>query len=208
MVNGGTEGAAGDTFVINGNASSEAFRIYTPRLECLAANAGAALNAATEIVVTRNGTDRTPRHRRTERDRRNPHQRRRPFGCYWRSGSWRYLRGHRRLLRHQPASQHHHDRWRRRRRHGRHLVARVGPPHRLQVQRRQRHHHRDLAAPGCDRTARWRDAADYTTTTDANGVSTMTNGTHSVTFTAPTACRRSATMTRRMKTTTTPARRR
>ncbi|HEY5796726.1 MAG TPA: calcium-binding protein, partial [Bosea sp. (in: a-proteobacteria)] len=28
-------------------------------------------------------------------------------------------------------------------------------------------------------------AADYTTTTDANGVSTMTNGTHSVTFTAP-----------------------
>jgi len=28
-------------------------------------------------------------------------------------------------------------------------------------------------------------AADYTTTTDENGVSTMTNGTHSITFTAP-----------------------
>ena len=56
LVNGGTEGTAGDTFVINGNASSEAYRIYT-RGEFLAANAGAALNAATEIVVTRNGTD-------------------------------------------------------------------------------------------------------------------------------------------------------
>jgi hypothetical protein len=29
MVNGGTEGAAGDTFVINGNASAETYRIYT-----------------------------------------------------------------------------------------------------------------------------------------------------------------------------------
>ena len=56
LVNGGAEGTAGDTFVINGNASSEAYRIYS-RVEFLAANAGAALNAATEIVVTRNGTD-------------------------------------------------------------------------------------------------------------------------------------------------------
>ena len=31
VVNGGTEGAAGDTFVINGNAAGEVFRIYTRR---------------------------------------------------------------------------------------------------------------------------------------------------------------------------------
>ncbi|ODT08495.1 MAG: hypothetical protein ABS58_02165 [Mesorhizobium sp. SCN 65-20] len=58
VVNGGTEGAAGDTFVVNGNASSETFRIYS-RAAFLAANPAAALAAATEIVVTRNGTNAT-----------------------------------------------------------------------------------------------------------------------------------------------------
>ncbi len=50
VVNGGTEGTAGDTFVINGNASGEFFRIYT---KAAAATAGIASAAATEIVVTR-----------------------------------------------------------------------------------------------------------------------------------------------------------
>ncbi len=50
VVNGGTEGAAGDTFVINGNASAETFRIYTRQA---AIAAGIAAAAATEIVITR-----------------------------------------------------------------------------------------------------------------------------------------------------------
>ncbi len=58
IVNGGTEGAAGDTFVINGNAAAEAYTIYT-RAAWLAitGNVAANLNAATEIVVTRNGSN-------------------------------------------------------------------------------------------------------------------------------------------------------
>ena len=44
----------------------------------------------------------------------------------------------------------------------------------------------NAASPGRDRTARRaRRPRDFTTTTDASGVSTMTNGTHSITFTAP-----------------------
>jgi len=58
IVNGGTEGAAGDTFVINGNASAEAYTIYTRAAWlAIAGNVAASLNAATEIVVTRNGSD-------------------------------------------------------------------------------------------------------------------------------------------------------
>lgn len=56
VVDGGTEGGAGDTFSIVGNASTETYRIYT-RAEFAALNPAAALLAATEIVVTRNGTD-------------------------------------------------------------------------------------------------------------------------------------------------------
>ncbi|MBY2949258.1 peroxidase family protein [Rhizobium leguminosarum] len=55
VVNGGTEGQAGDTFVITGNgAVAETYRIYTRAAwDALAGNNGASLNAATEIVVTR-----------------------------------------------------------------------------------------------------------------------------------------------------------
>jgi Ca2+-binding RTX toxin-like protein len=60
VVNGGIEGGAGDTFVINGNALVEAFRIYTrAAFLAVAGNAAVPLAAATEIVVTRNGTDAT-----------------------------------------------------------------------------------------------------------------------------------------------------
>ncbi|SCZ13531.1 peroxidase family protein [Microvirga guangxiensis] len=55
IVDGGLEGTAGDTFVINGNAEAEVYRIYT-RSEAVAAGI-TGLNANTEIVVTRNGTD-------------------------------------------------------------------------------------------------------------------------------------------------------
>jgi Ca2+-binding RTX toxin-like protein len=55
IVNGGTEGIAGDTFVINGNgAIAETYRIYTRAAwDAIGGNLGASLNAATEIVVTR-----------------------------------------------------------------------------------------------------------------------------------------------------------
>ena len=55
LVDGGTEGTAGDTFVITGNASAETYRVYT-RAAALAAGIGG-LDADTEIVVTRNGTN-------------------------------------------------------------------------------------------------------------------------------------------------------
>ncbi|WP_283207320.1 beta strand repeat-containing protein, partial [Methylobacterium soli] len=54
VVNGGTEGTAGDTFVINGNASAETYGIYTRAAATAAGITG--LNANTEIVVTRNGS--------------------------------------------------------------------------------------------------------------------------------------------------------
>ena len=55
MVNGGTEGAAGDTFVINGNATAETYNIYTRAAWDALRQRRNSLNAATEIVVTRNG---------------------------------------------------------------------------------------------------------------------------------------------------------
>ena len=57
IVNGGTEGAAGDTFVINGNTSSEAYRIYTlTAWDAVAGNDIASFGGRTpEIVITRNG---------------------------------------------------------------------------------------------------------------------------------------------------------
>jgi Ca2+-binding RTX toxin-like protein len=56
VVTGGTEGTAGDTFVINGNASGETYRIYTREAwDALPGNSTAGFNAGTEIVVTRNG---------------------------------------------------------------------------------------------------------------------------------------------------------
>ncbi|MFK4486709.1 peroxidase family protein [Bradyrhizobium sp. USDA 336] len=55
IVNGGAEGALGDTFVITGNAAvAETYRIYTRAAwDALPGNIGANLNGATEIVVTR-----------------------------------------------------------------------------------------------------------------------------------------------------------
>ncbi|WP_436071322.1 peroxidase family protein [Devosia sp. LjRoot3] len=49
-VNGGTEGTAGDTFVVNGNALAETYRIYT---KAAATTAGFVSAALTEIVITR-----------------------------------------------------------------------------------------------------------------------------------------------------------
>ncbi len=58
IVNGGTEGLAGDTFVINGNASAESYTIYSRQAwDDVAGNNANSLNAATEIVITRNGSN-------------------------------------------------------------------------------------------------------------------------------------------------------
>jgi Ca2+-binding RTX toxin-like protein len=53
IVNGGANGAVGDRFVVNGNDTVENFVVYA-RAEALAAGI-TGLDAATEIVVTRNG---------------------------------------------------------------------------------------------------------------------------------------------------------
>ena len=48
----------GDTFVINGNASGETYRIYTrAAFDAVAGNNLAGINGATEIIITRNGTN-------------------------------------------------------------------------------------------------------------------------------------------------------
>ncbi|HEV7257266.1 MAG TPA: peroxidase family protein [Bosea sp. (in: a-proteobacteria)] len=59
IVNGGTEGTLGDTFVVNGNASMEAYTIYTRAAwDAIPGNNGnSPLAAATEIVITRNGSN-------------------------------------------------------------------------------------------------------------------------------------------------------
>ena len=59
LINGGTEAAngPGDTFVINGNATAEQYRIYTrAAFAAVAGNTLTGIAAATEIIVTRNGT--------------------------------------------------------------------------------------------------------------------------------------------------------
>jgi Ca2+-binding RTX toxin-like protein len=57
-VNGGTEGAGGDTFVINGNANAETYRIYTlAAWDAVGGNNLNSFNGRTpEIVITRGGT--------------------------------------------------------------------------------------------------------------------------------------------------------
>ena len=60
VVDGGAEGTAGDTFVLNGNAGAETYRIYTrAAFDAVQGNSLAGINAATEIIVTRNGTNST-----------------------------------------------------------------------------------------------------------------------------------------------------
>ena len=79
IVNGGTEGAAGDTFVINGNASSETYHIYTlAAWDAVAGNDLASFGGARRRSSSpANGTGLRQCHRGTERNRGNPHQRRR-----------------------------------------------------------------------------------------------------------------------------------
>ncbi|MDO8981762.1 MAG: peroxidase family protein [Afipia sp.] len=55
VVDGGTEGAVGDTFVVNGNASAEVYNIYTRAAWQGLGNSLAGFNAATEIIVARGG---------------------------------------------------------------------------------------------------------------------------------------------------------
>ncbi|MEQ1538552.1 MAG: peroxidase family protein [Sphingorhabdus sp.] len=52
FINGGANGVAGDTFELVGDASAENFVIYT-RVAAIAAGFGVGLNAATQIVITR-----------------------------------------------------------------------------------------------------------------------------------------------------------
>ncbi len=58
VVNGGAEGGAGDTFAITGNGSvAETYRIYTRQaFDDVPGNNLNGINAATEIIITRGGT--------------------------------------------------------------------------------------------------------------------------------------------------------
>ncbi|NTJ43914.1 calcium-binding protein [Agrobacterium larrymoorei] len=55
IVDGGTEGTVGDTFIVNGNLTTETYRVYTRAAAITAGMTGIA--AATEIVITRNGVN-------------------------------------------------------------------------------------------------------------------------------------------------------
>ncbi|KWV56940.1 hypothetical protein AS026_32535 [Rhizobium altiplani] len=58
VIDGGNEGAVGDTFVISGNTTAEIYRIYTrAAFDAVAGNNLNGINAATEIIITRNGTN-------------------------------------------------------------------------------------------------------------------------------------------------------
>ena len=61
IVDGGTEDTIGDTFVINGSADAETFRIYTRDAWAAAGNNVNVLDPGTEIVVTLNGTNNASR---------------------------------------------------------------------------------------------------------------------------------------------------
>ena len=110
MVDGGTEGALGDTFVINGNASLEIYRIYTVAAATAAGITG--LNAATEIVITRNGTNIASviaELTEIEEIRINGVD---PSGRAAAVPEPATRSTSSATSRDQPASQHHHDRWR------------------------------------------------------------------------------------------------
>jgi hypothetical protein len=115
IVNSGTEGAAGDTFVINGNASSEQYHIYTlAAWDAEVATTSPASADGRQIVITRGGTafaNVIAELSEIEEIRINGVD---PAGPVAEQGR-RYLRCLRRLLEHQFASQHHHHRWRCRR---------------------------------------------------------------------------------------------
>jgi Ca2+-binding RTX toxin-like protein len=58
VINGGTEGGAGDTYAITGNAAAaETYRIYTRQaFDAVPNNSLNGINGATEIIITRGGT--------------------------------------------------------------------------------------------------------------------------------------------------------
>ena len=59
VINGGAEGAAGDIYAITGNAAAaETYRIYTrDAFDAVSGNTLTGINAATEIIITRGGTN-------------------------------------------------------------------------------------------------------------------------------------------------------
>ena len=111
VVNGGTEGGLGDTFVITGNAVERDLQHLHP------GGLGCASGKQHKCAQRRDGDrDHAQRHecrgdhRRAPGDRGDPHQQRRPErddrGC----GAGRHVQHRRRLLHDQPAAEHDHDR--------------------------------------------------------------------------------------------------
>ncbi len=187
QVNGGTEGAVGDTFVINGNAAGETYNIYTlAAWDAVAGNALGSFNGRTpEIVITRGGTgfaNVIAELTEIEEIRINGVD---PSGTSGGAGagdsfnvfgdfSGTSLRLNTIMIDGQAGNDTVN-------------ISALSSAHRIVFRSNGGNDTiiGNLRPQDVIELPAGATAADYTTTTDANGVSTMTNGSHSVTFTAP-----------------------
>ena len=184
IINGGTEGGLGDTFVLNGRAGAETYTIYTRAAwDAIGGNNGGSLNAATEIVITRNGTNFAAviaELREIEEIRIAGVD---PSTGGTIGGDTINIVGDFSGTSLRPntitidgeAGDDTID------------ISSLGSAHRIVFRSNGGNDTiiGNLRPVDVIELPDGATAADYTTTTDANGVSTMTNGTHSVTFTAP-----------------------
>jgi Ca2+-binding RTX toxin-like protein len=186
IVNGGTEGAVGDTFVITGNASSETYGIYTlAAWDAVAGNDIASFGGRTpEIVITRGGTgfaNVIAELSEIEEIRINGVD---PSGTGGGAGagdtfavfgdfSGTSLRLNTITIDGQAGNDTID-------------ISALSSAHRIVFRSNGGNDTiiGNLRPQDVIELPAGATAADYTTTTDANGVSTMTNGSHSVTFTA------------------------
>ena len=184
IVNGGTEGGVGDTFVLNGRAGARPIPSIPVQLGMPSvATTGRSLNAATEIVITRNGTNFA-----TVIAELREIEEIRIAGVDPSTGgtiggdtinivgdfSGTSLRPNTITI-DGEAGDDTID------------ISSLGSAHRIVFRSNGGNDTiiGNLRPVDVIELPDGATAADYTTTTDANGVSTMTNGTHSVTFTAP-----------------------
>ena len=180
-------GANTDTYVLNGVADPESFRIYS-RTAFLAANPAAVLQPLTEIVITRNGTDAASviaELDNIEEIRVNTFNVTTPGGAGGGSSSGDTIQvigsfvgtslNFNTITIDGNAGDDTVD------------ISALSSAHRIVFRSNGGNDTiiGNLRPQDVIDLPGGATAADYTTTTDANGVSTMTNGTHSITFTAP-----------------------
>ena len=175
--------AGNDTYQLNGSTASGRRSASTPRCGHRGRHDG--FRCGTEIVITRNGTNkpRSSRNSTTSRRSVSAPQVTSPGGPGGDRGGGDTVQIIGDFAGHKPRPQHHHDRWHRGRRHGRHLGAGLGAPDRLQVERRQRHHRGHPAGARRDRAASGHDAR--LTTRVEDGITTLTSANHQISFVCP-----------------------